>query len=141
MTIYGWLIFVIASIAIFGIGLYIATCISDESCISDERNNKALRFKAVLISIILCGSLFAGLYWFYNHTEGGKRAVKTQESNFNGGVRRRVSVYDAVGNLLQEWDGRFDVDYSDERILFDDENRMRHIVYFKNGTVIVEEIE
>ena len=53
-----------------------------------------------------------------------------------------MKVYDAVGNLLQEYEGRFDVDFNgdEQRILFDDENGKRHVIYFKTGTVIVEEV-
>ena len=100
------------------------------------------------VATIICGflaSLFIlfGYKWWYANTESGKRAMKTQESNFEGGIRRSVKVYDAVGNVLQEYKGTFDVDFSgdEQRILFDDENGMRHVIYFKTGTVIVEEVE
>jgi len=91
----------------------------------------------VLISLIV----WVCVGWYYNSTEAGKRARKSQDSNFNGGITRRVRVYDMDGDLLTEYEGKFDVDYGDERILFDDENNQRHVIYFKSGTVIVDEIE
>ena len=91
----------------------------------------------VLISLIV----WVCVGWYYNSTEAGKRARKSQDSNFNGGIIRRVRVYDMDGDLLAEYTGKFDVDYGDERILFDDENNQRHVIYFKSGTVIVDEIE
>ena len=100
------------------------------------------------VTTIICGFLASllllfGFMWWFANTESGKRAMKTQESNFDGGIRRSVKVYDAVGNILQEYKGTFDVDFSgdEQRILFDDENGMRHVIYFKTGTVIVEEVE
>lgn len=90
----------------------------------------------LLISALLWG---AGLFYF-NHTERGKRAMKSQESDLNGGITRQVLVYDMDGDLIAEYTGKFDVEYSNERIMFDDENGQRHIIYFKSGTVVVDEI-
>lgn len=102
----------------------------------------------VMIATIVCGFLVSllllfGFKWWFANTESGKRAMKTQESNFDGGIKRSVKVYDAVGNILQEYEGTFDVDFGgdEQRILFDDENGMRHVIYFKTGTIIVEEVE
>ena len=57
--------------------------------------------------------------------------------------KRSVKVYDAIGNLLQEYEGKFDVDFNgdEQRILFDDEKGQRHVIYFKTGTIIVEEVK
>ena len=94
-------------------------------------------FVGALISAIMWGCVG----WYYNSTEAGKRARKSQDSNFNGGITRRVRVYDMYGDVLEEYTGKFDVDYGSERILFDDENGKRHVIYYKSGTVIVDEIE
>lgn len=94
-----------------------------------------------VIACLICLIMWCGVYMYYSKTEAGKRAIKSQDSNFNGGITRRVRVYDMDGDLLSEYTGKFDVDYSDERILFDDENNQRHVIYFKSGTIIVDEIE
>ena len=78
--------------------------------------------------------------WYCNNTESGKRALKTQNSNFNAGIEREVIVYDMNGHELERFQGKFDVDYTNDRVMFDDENGNRHIIYFKSGTVIVNEI-
>ncbi len=67
------------------------------------------------------------------------RAQKDWESEMSG-LNREVIVYSATGTEIWRFTGKFDVDYTDERILFDDENRKRHTIYFKNGTVIINEI-
>lgn len=94
-----------------------------------------------LIGVIASGIMWACVAWYYNSTEVGKRARKSQDSNFNGGITRRVRVYDMDGDILEEYKGKFDVDYGSERILFDDENNMRHVIYYKSGTIIVDEIK
>lgn len=94
----------------------------------------------LLISAIVCAIIFGGFRWYYTKTESGARAIKTEQSNLNGGIRRSVKVYDATGNLIQEYEGTFDIEYDDDRILFDDENGLRHIIYYPTGTVIIDEI-
>jgi len=95
----------------------------------------------VLVGVIISAIMWLCVAWYYNSTEAGKRARKSQDSNFNGGITRRVRVYDMDGDILEEYKGKFDVDYGSERILFDDEKNMRHVIYYKSGTVIVDEIE
>lgn len=98
-----------------------------------------------ILGLIICLAMAVGIWvggWFYcNHTEGGKRALKTQQSNFNGGIERRVLVYDVSGYIIADYQGKFDIEYDDDRILFDDEEGLRHIIYYPTGTVIIDEIE
>ena len=97
-----------------------------------------------ILGIIICIAITVGIWvagWFYcTHTEGGKRALKTQQSNFDGGIERKVTVYDIEGDVIAEYRGKFDVEYDNDRILFDDENGMRHIIYYPTGNVIIDEI-
>lgn len=97
-----------------------------------------------IITFIIAGAIIAGMWiggsWYYKNTEKGKRAIKTQDSNIHGGIEREIVVYDMEGDEIERFQGRFDVDYNDERIMFDDENGNRHVIYFKSGTVIVNEI-
>lgn len=95
---------------------------------------------ALLVGIIICGIMWGITAWYYNNTEEGKRAFKTQQSNFNGGITREVKVYDVEGDLIAEYKGKFDIEYDDDRILFDDENGNRHIIYYPTGNVIIDEI-
>ena len=97
-----------------------------------------------ILGIIVCIAIAVGIWvagWFYcTHTEDGKRALKTQQSNFGGGIERKVTVYDIEGDIIAEYRGKFDVEYDNDRILFDDENGMRHIIYYPTGNVIIDEI-
>ena len=69
------------------------------------------------------------------------RSLKNIQSDFGDGLLREVIVYDSVGNEIFRQKGKFDIDYDDERILYDDENNLRHVIYFKNGIVIVNELK
>lgn len=65
---------------------------------------------------------------------------KSMDSEFGNGLLREVIVYSATGEEIWRFKGKFDIDYSSGRILFDDENNKRHTVYFQNGTIIINEI-
>lgn len=69
-----------------------------------------------------------------------EREIKSLESEFNNGLNREVIVYSATGEEISRFKGKFDIEYQDGRVLFDDENGKRHCIYFENGTVIVNEI-
>lgn len=129
MTLGGWAIFIILTICI--IVVFVALCCSTE--------NNGLRLLYVFLPIILVIGLYAVLNWYYSKTASGLRAMKSQESNFTNGIEREVTVYDVNGKVIKRYDGRFDVDYDDNRIIFDDENGKRHVIYYPTGTVIIDE--
>ncbi|MGN7454277.1 hypothetical protein ACTHPH_05625 [Paenibacillus pasadenensis] len=75
--------------------------------------------------------------WYFS-TENGSRQLKTWKSNNAGGLERTVKVYDQNGNLLQQYEGRIDIQDTEygNKVLFD-LNGKRIVIY--NATVIVEE--
>ncbi len=87
---------------------------------------------AGLTIAILCATL-AGCASF-------EREVKNLESELNNGLNREVIVYSATGEEISRFEGKFDIQYENGRVLFDDENGKRHCIYFENGTVVVNEI-
>ena len=92
-----------------------------------------------LVGIIITGVIVCGELWYYNNSESGKRALKTQKSNYTGGITREVKIYDVNGKVMREYKGKFDIEYDDDRILFDDEKGNRHIIYYTTGTVTIDE--
>ena len=131
MTIGGYILFGIGAFFIAGTAALISYGAEY------RRTGKAV---TAALAIILCVALFFGMRWFYQNTESGKRAFKSQESNFNAGIERRVEVYDMEGDLIKEYEGKFDVTYDDDRILFDDEKGKRHVIYYSTGTVVIDEV-
>lgn len=94
---------------------------------------------SLLVSVIIVGAIIAFQFWYYGNTASGSRALKSQDSELQNGIERSVKVYDVNGQLIQQYEGKFDVTYDESRILFDDENGKRHIVYYTTGTVIIDE--
>lgn len=133
MTIGGWFLFGIIAICILIIALFIALYWFD------EKGGPIPWIASIGIAIALCIGIFVGMNAYYNNTESGKRALKSQESNFNSGIERTVTIYDVNGKVIKQYEGKFDVEYDDDRILFDDENGKRHVVYYTTGTVAIDE--
>ena len=130
MTINGWIAFLILAFIFISAGLLIGA-------ISESGAGVAIGgLIGVIISIFIC----LGMFWYYDNTQSGARAMKSQESNFNNGIQRKVTVFDVEGDVIAEYEGRFDIEYDDDRILFDDENGLRHIIYYPTGTVLVDEV-
>ena len=128
---------IILDIVIFIILLIISICI-----ISQVYENQFLTgIICALINIIILGGIIAFQFYYYKNVESGKRAVKTQESNFKGGIKREINVYDINGKIIETYKGKFDIEYDDDRILFDDEKGNRHIIYYPTGTVIINELK
>lgn len=129
------------------IGLGIVTLIVIGSCIGfgyaiDSKKGWII---SSIIGLILCISIWCIGFWYYNNTESGKRALKTQESNLSGGIEREITVYDLNGEIIEQYSGKFDVDFdnteSGERVVFDDEDNLRHVIYPGGGVVIINEIK
>ena len=93
----------------------------------------------VLIFAIVLGAILIVSPIVYMNTEAGARALKDQQSNFNAGIERVVKVYDVNGKLIEQYEGRFDVETTSNYVLFDDENNKRHMIYYTTGTIIIDE--
>lgn len=130
-----WIIVTVIIMAIsIGIGIYFI-----------KEGNKAsfLGSMILICSLVLYGSIIFGICFWQFGTESGARALKSQESNFNGGIERTVEVYDMNGNLIKTYSGKFDVDCKTETetpyIVFDDENGKRHMIFYPTGTIVIDE--
>lgn len=129
MTIAGWILFGIITVPVIVIAALIGSL--------DYKLKGAMIGGG--IGLILTILILVGMLFYFNRTEAGKRAYKTQESSLMGGIERTVRVFDMEGNLIQEYSGKFDVVYDNDRILFDDEKGKRHVIYYPTGTVIIDE--
>lgn len=130
--------------AIIGLSLLTIVIISCVIALNNEtkkKDKKSISIGVTLAGLLIVIGAWAIGIWYYQGTEAGKRALKTQESNFNGGIKRRVTVYDVEGDMIAEYEGKFDIEYDDDRILFDDEQGLRHIIYYPTGNVIIDELE
>lgn len=131
MTVGAWIVFIIVALLIIGSGVFVGAT-------GGETSSMVI---GVLVGVIISGVILGGMLWYYNSTAAGARALKSQESNFNMGIERKVTVYDVEGDVIQEYEGKFDIEYDDDRILFDDEKGLRHVIYYPTGTVIIDEVK
>lgn len=131
MTIGAWIGFVVVALILIAIGLSAGVSLGD--------GEAAPAVVGTLCGMIVSAILLGFMLWYFGSTEKGKRAMKSQESNFNGGIERTVKVYDIKGEIIAEYEGKFDVDYNENRIIFDDENGKRHIIYYNTATVVIDE--
>jgi len=101
-----------------------------------NKSNKNLKYG--IISIAIAAVIIGIICWWLFGTQAGSRSIKTLRSNVSG-IERTVTVYDINGKEIKSYTGKFDVEYDDSRILFDDEEGKRHVIYYTTGTVIIDE--
>ncbi len=80
----------------------------------------------------------AGLLVLTGCTESMQRELKDMKSEYAGGLKRTAKVYSGNGDIIAQYEGRFDVQSSEfgNKVLFDVDGK-RVIIY--NAIVIVEE--
>lgn len=88
----------------------------------------------VVITIAAC----TGMSWLFTNSESGKRALKEQESDLNGGLNRTVTLYSYDGEEIRSWTGKFDVSSSETETYFDIDGKR---VIIHGGIVVNEEGE
>lgn len=69
--------------------------------------------------------------------ESCSRFNKSMESDLNGGLHRKVTLYDYDGEVLGQWEGTFDVAEDNQECWFDIDGRR---VIIQGGIVVNEEI-
>ncbi|SDS91342.1 hypothetical protein SAMN05444162_2588 [Paenibacillaceae bacterium GAS479] len=99
-----------------------------------KKSTKWIWITVMLVLLAVIGGCTA---WYFT-TEQGERKIKSWKSNNAGGLERTVKVYDQNGKLLEEYEGRIDIQDTEygNKILFD-LNGKRVVIY--NATVIIEE--
>lgn len=89
-------------------------------------NKRNIIIASALVALALCLGGCASL----------SRTVKSCESNMSGGLQRTVEVYTNTGELITTYEGKIDIQYEDNRTLFDLDGKRYTI---NGGIVIVEE--
>ena len=90
-----------------------------------------------VVIIIVFAIIVIAAFLFASNNAAFRRTLKSVRSNYGGGLDRTITVYDYNGNEIKSWSGKFDVQESETRVFFDNENGKRVIIY--NGIVINEE--
>lgn len=72
-------------------------------------------------------------------TEGCSRWKKDVSSNLNGGLERTLTVYDLNGNIVCQYEGKFDIETDNGSYILFDLNGKRHMIYYSTFNIIVDE--
>lgn len=126
MTIGGWILFAFFALII------IATADGAACAIETKMGTIVI----AIVSFVVIGALLGGMMLYYHSTESGQRAIKSQQSNLDGGLYRTVTVYGYSGEEIRSWTGKFDVTENDQETWFDIDDRR---VIIQGGIIINEE--
>lgn len=109
-----------------------------------EDSTRALKKTGIIVVIILVVALAVGgmMFWLYG-TQQGKRAQKDTESNLGDGLKREIVLYTRDGDIIKKYTVIGDVEYKYDpyRIVFEDENGLRHTISPGDNPTTNDEIE
>lgn len=89
----------------------------------------------VIIVVSLLGTLFL------TNTASFKRFKKDIGSEFSENIEREVTVHSRSGDIIHQSRGKFDVEFSDGRLKWIDEDGKAHIIYLgDSATAVVDEL-
>lgn len=98
-------------------------------------------FFALLVFVLVMLACIFGFKWYYNSTASGARALKDQQSNFNKGLNREITITAEDGREIYHYKGKCDIETQDRYILFEGEDGLRRTIYWGiTDTIIIEEL-
>lgn len=96
---------------------------------------------ALLVFVLVMLACIFGFKWYYSSTASGARALKDQESNFNNGLNREITITAEDGREIYHYKGKCDIETQDRYILFEGEDGLRRTIYWGiTDTIIIEEL-
>ena len=119
MTITGWVLF--AMFAFIIVGAAVSVFMACDSV--------AAKSISVIVGVILIFTLLFGMFWYFDNTASGQRALLDQKSDFNNGIERTVTVYTANGEVIAQYTGKIDIDTNDGGYVKFDFDGKRYIYY------------
>jgi len=88
----------------------------------------------LILSAIVSITIICSLGYYFSASF--RRTIKSNISNWTGGLERTLTLYDYEGKVIRTWSGKFDISNSEEEVLFDLDNKR---VIIHGGIVVVEE--
>lgn len=119
MPIAGWIIF----------GTLVIPIILFASAIFVDSSNKAVQAITIIVAVLLIIALLFGLFWYYNNTAKGQRAMIDQKSSLGRGLERTIVVYTANGDIIAEYTGMIDIEANDGGYIKFDFEGKRYMYY------------
>lgn len=87
-----------------------------------------------LMTCAVVGIILGGL----TSCESCSRELHSMKSDWGGGLYRRVTLMDYQGDTLKVWEGKFDVQFTDQNSAYWDLNGKR--VMISGGIIVNEEL-
>lgn len=85
---------------------------------------------------IIC---FFCMVFFLTGCAGWERTKKSFSSSVNNGLERELIIKTQSGEVIYEDTGKFDIEVSEQRVKYIDEDDKLHIIYLGGSTAIVNE--
>ena len=119
MTIAGWFLFLCGAVCFVSAGIFgLVEC--------ETSAGKALSITAGIVATFI---LLFGMFWYFENTASGQRALVDQKSDFNNGLERTITVYTADGNIIATYSGTIDIEGNDGGYVIFDYNGKRYTYY------------
>lgn len=107
-----------------------------------EKENIKFKKISFKISLVILIFLFAIGVLFFKSAEF-QRFKKNLKSEYSGGIKREIIIYNAEGKEIFRKEGKFDFTYDDKCIEYiDTQTDLKHNVFAgENSTVIINELK
>lgn len=119
MTIGGWVVFALLVLWVVGGVIFIMAC----------WESTPGRVLTVILGIAVIVAILLGMFWWFNNTASGQRALTDQKSEFANGLERVVRVYTANGDIIAEYEGIIDIEGNDGGYVLFDYQGKRYTYY------------
>ena len=119
MTIGGWSIFALLALFVVCGVVFIMEC----------WKSTLGRVLTAIIGIVAILAILLGMFWWFNNTASGRRALTDQKSEFANGLERVVRVYTANGDIIAEYEGIIDIEGNDGGYVLFDYQGKRYTYY------------
>lgn len=119
MTIGGWVAFALFALCVVGGVILIMAC----------WESTPGRVLTVILGVAVIVAILLGMFWWFNNTASGQRALTDQKSEFANGLERVVRVYTANGDIIAEYEGIIDIEGNDGGYVLFDYQGKRYTYY------------
>ena len=87
------------------------------------------RVLTVILGIAVIVAILLGMFWWFDNTASGQRALTDQKSELANGLERVVRVYTANGDIIAEYEGIIDIEGNDGGYVLFDYQGKRYTYY------------
>lgn len=119
MTIGGWVVFTLLALCVVGVVAFIMLC----------WKSTPGRVFTVILGIAVIVAILLGMFWWFDNTASGQRALTDQKSELANGLERVVRVYTANGDIIAEYEGIIDIEGNDGGYVLFDYQGKRYTYY------------